>query len=332
MGRDRVVVLSRVVAAVAAAVFASACTVQVSGDPVAGTTLPPVPEELTSEVVFEDLTTVDPCSLIDLSVFDELGSAEFATPESLDYCLLTVKADGDDAFLMVGALDALDEDLAGVRIEEFDGGLWLSQRDDSAEYCSQLLVFPDDVTLEVQGSTTDSGTDICPFVEAAMEYVVGVVLDGDVEHREPKKRSLITVDPCEVLSDADVQGVPGFEAAAKPAQSPAEHGCYWETGSGANRMSVRLTFGVGREPEAFRPGANETLIAGRESATNPYDSVGDGSYCAVETGHILFEEVDGEDIVEVAGVFVRMPAGQVNAGCQAAVAVATIVWPELPKS
>ena len=55
-------VLPRVIALAAVAVL-SACTTQVSGTPVAGDTLPPPePKELTAEAVFDDLTTVDPCS------------------------------------------------------------------------------------------------------------------------------------------------------------------------------------------------------------------------------------------------------------------------------
>lgn len=321
------------VAVAALVVSLSACTARVGGTPVADTTVPDRPEELTSEVVFDDPTTVDPCSLTDLSVFDDLGDATYATPESFDYCSLRVELnDGGEAFLMVGELDAVDPDRSGVPIDEFDGGLSLAQLDDSPDYCSQLLVFPDDVSLYVQGSVAGGTPDTCPAVEVAMKHVVEVVQDGEIEHRDPKDRSLVTMDPCDLLSDEDVQAVPGFEAADKPDQSPAKHECYWETDAGPTRMSVRLTFGAGREPRASRPGANENLIAGRPSATNPYESIGDASICVVETGHILFEEVEGEDVVEVASMYVRMPAGQINAGCQAAVTLATIVWPGLPKS
>lgn len=82
--------LPRVVTVVACLVL-SACTTQVGGTPVAGTTLPEEPAELTASAVFDDLTTVDPCSLTSPSVFSSFGAADFAIPESLDYCAISVK-------------------------------------------------------------------------------------------------------------------------------------------------------------------------------------------------------------------------------------------------
>ncbi len=70
-------------------------------------------------------------------------------------------------------------------------------------------------------------------------------------------------------------------------------------------------------------------VAGRRSVINKYSEVGEHSYCSVATAHIPFEEIEGEDAVEVASVFVRMPAGRVEAGCAAATAVA---GPELPEA
>jgi hypothetical protein len=64
--------------------------------------------------------------------------------------------------------------------------------------------------------------------------------------------------------------------------------------------------------------------------TSQYRNVGEHDYCAVETGHLPFTEIEGEDAVEVASVYVRMPTGQAGKACAAATAVAELVWPELP--
>lgn len=315
----------------------SACTSTVGGTAVAGTTLPPEPEELTSEVVFDDLTSIDPCSLTDLDTFEEFGEVEFATPESLDYCAIGVDATGGGhAVISVGSfgeLAALPE-LDGKHVKDLDGGLWIGQQDEDPAFCAQLLVFPDGVTQQVAGSVYEGDVNTCPMVEAGMAKLVEVVQDKGVEHRDPEKDSLLSIDPCDLVEDDEVAAIAGLTGAKQKSEYPGKHMCYWEVPDAVSRVSVRVTFGAGPEPKATADGANTNPVAGRPSATNPYPTVGDGSFCAVETAHLPFTEVDGheDDTFELASVFVRMPAGQVAAGCTAALAVANIVWPELPSA
>lgn len=326
-------VLPRVIALVAVAVL-SACTSRVGGTPVAGATLPDKPEEITAESVFDDLTTIAPCALTEPEVFDEFGETAFAPPESLDYCAISVDTpDGAKVVVSVGSLGSVDAipELQGKRVKDLDGGLWVGQQDEDEAFCSQLLVFTDGVTMQVQGSLYEGDTNTCPMVEAGMDHLTEVVLEGDVDQRDPPKDSLQTIDPCDLVKDSDVAAIEGLAGAEQPSEYPGKHTCFWQVPNASTRVSVRVVFGAGPKPEALQPGANVNPVAGRPSATNPYASIGDGSYCAVETGHIPFDEVDGEDAVELASVFVRMPAGQVEAGCKAALAVANIVWPELPE-
>ena len=95
---------------------------------------------------------------------------------------------------------------------------------------------------------------------------------------------------------------------------------------------MRLQFGAGPKPTANGEGATEDPVAGRPTATNPYPTFGSRSFCAVETAHLPFTEIsEVKDAFELASVYVRMPAGQVAAGCAAARAVAELVWPKLPE-
>jgi hypothetical protein len=285
--------------------------------------------------VFDDLTRIAPCSLTEPDVFAEFGDVEFAPPESLDYCAIKVDTpDGANVVMSVGSLGTLDAlpELRGKRVKEVEKGLWVGQQDDDESFCSQLLVFPDDVTLQVQASVYEGATNTCPMVEAGMDRVIEVVLAGDAEQRDPPADSLQTLDPCDTIDDGQVTAIGGLTGAARPHEYPGEHTCYWEVPGATSRISVRLMFSAGVEPEVYQTGGNANPVAGRPTVTNPYPSLGDGSFCAVETGHIPFDEIDDEKAVELAGVFVRMPAGQVDAACAAAVAVATIVWPELPEA
>jgi hypothetical protein len=331
LGVILVSVLPRVVAVVACLAL-SACTTSVGGTPVAGTTLPEEPAELTASEVFDDLTTIDPCSLTSPSVFSSFGDADFATPESLDYCAISVKpSSGNEAVIAVGAFGELEAqpELQGKRVKEVDGGLWVGQQDDTPSFCSQQLVFPDGVTVQVQGSLYVGDVDACPMVEAGMDQLIKAVQDGDVDHRSPERDSLVLIDPCSLVDDDAVGAIPGLTGARQPNDYPGEHTCFWEV---STDVTVRLQFGTGLKPTATGEGANEDPVAGRPTATNPYPNVGSRAFCAVETAHIPFTEVSevDEDVFELASVFVRMPAGQVAAGCTAARAVAELVWPKLP--
>jgi hypothetical protein len=311
----------------------SACTSQVSGTPVAGTTLPEEPEELTAESVFEDLTTVAPCSLVDPSVLEPFGGAELGTPESLDYCAVSVDPpDGTDVVISVGQLGVLDAtpEVRAQQVKEIDGGLWVGWQENLPSYCTQLLVFPDEVTMQVQGVARDGGdADTCPMVEAAMDHAIEVILDGGVEHRDPADDSLVTIDPCSLVSDGEIGAIQGLAGARQPNPFPGKHVCFWEAGP---EVTVRVQFGAGNPPIAHGPGANQDPLADRPTVMNPFEELGTGSYCSVESAHIPFDEVEGADgVVEVANVFVGMPKGQVAAGCVAARTVAGILWPKLPK-
>jgi hypothetical protein len=325
-----VAVLPRVIALAAVAVL-SACATQVSGTPVAGDTVPPPePEELTAEAVFDDFTTVDPCSLTSPDVFDSFGGVDFAPPESLDYCAISVRTSDGEATISVGAFSTIHEtpELQGKRVKDIDGGLWVGQYDDTPTYCSQLLVFPDDVTVEVLGAVFDGDTDTCPMVEAGMDHMIEVIQDGDVKHRDPRTESLIEIDPCSLVDSSDVTAIPGLTGVQRMREYPGRHSCFWAAG---DDLSLRINFSAGPKPTATEAGGNENPIAGRPTAMNPYPELGSSAFCAVETAHFPFTEVkDADDVFELASVFVRMPKGQVDAACVAARAVAEQLWPDLP--
>ncbi|MFI7678356.1 hypothetical protein [Actinophytocola sp. NPDC049390] len=320
-------VLPRVLA-VLAVVLVSACTSRVGGLPVAATT---VPDELTSEAAFEDLTTVAPCSLTDPEAFAEYGTPEFATPESFDYCAIRINTDGDaDVLISVGAFGVLSAqpEIEGNRVKDVEPGMWVGQQNDSSSFCSQLLVFPDGVTMQVAGTVYDGSADTCPMVDTGMEWAIDVILDGDVEHRDPQNDSLITVDPCSLVGDGDIAAIPGLDGVNRPDDYPGKHTCFWEQRPDSP-VTVRVEFGAGPEPAVYGD-AKEGLVAGRQTVTSQYREINGHDYCAVETGHLPFTEIESEDVVEVASVYVRMPTGQVTKACAAATAVAELVWSELP--
>lgn len=291
-----------------------------------------MPQELTAAALFDDFTTVDPCSLTSPEVFDAFGATEYATPESLEYCAISVDvADGSDVLIVVGAFEELATrpDLPDKRVKDVAGGLWVGQLDDKPSFCWQTLVFPDDVHMQVLGRVLDGGdADTCPMVEAGMDHATRVILDEGVEHRAPERNSLMLVDPCTLASDSAIGAIAGLAGARQPYGYPAKHNCFWEAGG---EVSARVQFGAGPEPVATEAGGNEEPVAGRPTVTNPYPELRAGSYCVVATAHIPFTEVEEiNGVFELASVAVVMPKGQVDTACAAARAVAALVWPKLP--
>jgi hypothetical protein len=328
-----------VTAAVVLLVALAGCSTRLGGEPVAATSLPnrsgaPEPDDHTAAAMLGDLPTLAPCGLTDPAVFGSGGTADFATPESLDYCTISVKPQpGVEVVVSVGQLGRLSvtPGLPGTRIRDIDEDRYVTQSDDGAGYCTQTLVFPDDVTLDVSGTPYQgSPEDTCTLVTTAMDKVVEVVDGGEVGHRSPADDSFVGLDPCSLVGDDTVTALPGFTAAQRR-EYPARHQCYWETATGPDRLSIRLMFAAGPVPATGTAGAKSTPIGGRPTITTPYPDVGDAAYCAVESAHLPFDEVPGQaGMVELAEVYVRMPKGKVDQGCQAATAVATKVWPALP--
>jgi hypothetical protein len=308
-----------------AVVVLSACTARFGGVPVAGDSLPEL-DELTAESVFGDFTTVAPCSLTDPSTFDAFGTARFGEPEStLDYCTVLVQTAADAAVSVnVGLFEELatTPELANQRVRDVERGMWVGQRPTGTSFCTQVLVFPEGVTVEVHAYETQGEADTCSIAGAGMDHVIEVVLDGKVAHRSPAPNSLVVLDPCALVSDGDVTAVPGLAGMRKPDNYPGKHKCRWTQGD----LVVVVAFGAGSKPAADRA----LPLAGRPTVTSPVE-VSERSFCTVETGHIPFTEVAGvADQVELASVFVNMPPGQSAAACTAAHAVAEVLWPKLP--
>lgn len=279
--------------------------------------------------MFGDFTTVNPCSLTDPSVFENFGSTDFGTPEStLDYCTIIVKpATGTQATVNVGLFGTLAAapELESQRVRrDVERGLWVGQHSADPAKCTQLLVFPDSVTMEVRAYEAAGDVDTCPIAEAAMNHAIEVVLNRDVSHRSPAGNSLVLIDPCSLVDAEDLAAVPGLSGVREPADYPGKHSCYWDAGDAAGMV---VAFGAGPKLR----NATES-VAGRPTVAAPVE-VEARSYCNVETAHIPFTEVNGvDDYFELATVFVRLPPGQATAACTAARTIAEAVWPKLPRT
>ncbi len=325
----------KLLAVLVAVLAVAGCSTRLGGVPGAATTLESEsePSANTASNLLGDLATFDPCSLIEPEVFAAFGDAEWGTVESLDYCTVDVTPDdGGPILLSIGQLDDLTENPNAQEVEQLDGRLWIAQPTDEATLCTFLLVFEDNVTLEVTGSVVEGEEPrLCSVVRSGMDEVVRIIEAGEVGERDPPDRSLQPVDPCELLTDETVAAQSGMSGSERY-EPPARHMCRWSASPGPEAMTVRVVFNAGVSPSVSRPGSVSQRIAGRSTIVTPVPELGSMSYCLVDAPHVEFESPRQDGLVEIASVWVRVAAGQVNLACQVATALAAEVWPRLPSA
>lgn len=325
----------KLLAVLVAVLAVAGCSTRLGGVPGAATTLESEsePSANTASNLLGDLAAFDPCSLTEPDVFAAFGDAEWGTVESLDYCTVDVTPDdGGLILLTIGQLDDLTENPNATEIEQLDGRLWIAQPIDEATLCTLLLVFEDNVTLEVTGSAVEGEEPrLCSVVRSGMDEVVRIIEAGEVGERDPPDRSLQPIDPCELLPDETVAAQSGMSGSERY-EPPARHVCRWSASPGPEAMTVRVVFNAGPPPSVSRPGSVSRQIAGRSTIVTPVPELGSVSYCLVDAPHVEFESPGQDGLVEIASVWVRAAAGQVNLACQVATALATEVWPRLPSA
>jgi hypothetical protein len=326
----------KLLAVLVAVLAVAGCSTRLGGVPQAATTLESEPASEranTASTLLGDLPELDPCSLTDPEVFAAFGDAEWGVVESLDYCTIDVTPDdGSRILLTIGQLDDLTENPNAQEIEQLDGRLWIAQPADDATLCTLLLVFEDNVTLEVTGSVVEGEAPrLCSVVRSGMDEVVRIIEAGTVGQRVPPDRSLQPIDPCELLTDETVAAQPGMSGSERY-EPPARHVCRWSASPGPEAMTVRVAFNAGVPPTASRPGAAVRSIAGRSTVVSPVPELGSVSYCLADAPHVEFESPGQDGVVEIASVWVRASPGQVDLACQVATAVAAEVWPLLPSA
>jgi hypothetical protein len=177
------------------------CTARVDGSPVT-TTGRETPTGGAAAAMLGELTTIDPCSLTDLDVFDEFGAATFDVPASFDYCAIDTAIGGADVTVSVGTLNTLAEppDATTKRVKDLDDDMYVIQPESTERHCDQELVFADQITLRVSADIfTDAPTDLCPMVAAVMDKVIDVVEQGPCP--TPGARGRLADPPRRLLDD-----------------------------------------------------------------------------------------------------------------------------------
>ncbi|MGC7099539.1 hypothetical protein ACPZ19_33100 [Amycolatopsis lurida] len=285
---------------------------------------------LNAATAFGDLTTVDYCSLLDATKLTDVAEGPRV---SFDNCYLRLRIDGQNAdFWLGGVIDEQSRNEYAMTTE-IDDGPELKRRltieKPSSDYdgsCYRYLVFRDELSLQANISSFDSTNvsaadlppeRLCPVVEDVLEQAATAVVEKRVGHLNFPAGSLGSVDPCGIVSDAEIGAHLGTVQSAR--KTLTKHSCRWGR-SGENYVS--LYFSVDKPTPADAGYTPETL-AGRQAMV--WTST--GSYCSAQTTLKPWPGAkDGE--VETASIFVSMYSG--GDPCGVMRNVANTVFPRLP--
>jgi hypothetical protein len=335
--------LRRVTSVLLVGVLATAgCSREINGVPT-GQAAPPTstspgdagsatPSGGTSTSLLGEFRTIDSCSLTDPGEFSEFGTSRWGVIDSLDECLVEVVTGNPDepVSVYVGNLDHVEAfpDIRGKKSRDVGDGLKVVDYESESSYCSQLLVFPDGLTMTVS-ATPYRGEEakLCDLVTAGMNKAVKVIEDGRVNHRAYPFNSLAAIDPCVIVPGDATAAVPNL-GTVSPKSYPAKHNCLWASADAVNGPRLRVMFIAGTPPKAAGEGSSETLVAGRPTVLSQSSTAGTNVYCFAEAGHVPLVNQPG--LVEKVFVSVRLPKDQAGSVCKAAADVAGVLWPRLP--
>lgn len=292
---------------------------------------------ITAKSRLGDVSTLNPCGLLDLSKLPAGLSAAPASPQdqnpSLDACNYTMVASRRGALLVVGRpTSTLPSTITGPA-EPLDRGLALrggTLVDNDCEAAVELgdgtyLISEADLDL---GTVAHPGTGLEPLCQAAHDGaadIANVLLSNvPMRHRGTPVKSLTGLNPCDMVAG---QQVDGLTLEARADESAGE--CIWPGGY-RQQPILRLQFTT-----VIPPSGPQVIIAGRPTYQFGQDSKpvnptvpadGNESICQAET-------VQGPgtgNLVEIAEVTVTDQPGQQDHTCLLATDLAKLAWAKLP--
>ncbi|HWD02646.1 MAG TPA: hypothetical protein VG674_09360 [Amycolatopsis sp.] len=229
---------------------------------------PAPPSPLTATAALGDFTTLDYCSLLDVS---RLRGATADDPDSsFTDCRADYLRSGRSHTVTVGPL-AADAD-PNVKPYRYAGpvpdGVSVQQAGFTPDRsCTRTVTFADGVRLAVvvaddEGAT--GGNERCTDADATVGGVLAAVSDGKVGHHRFLDRSWGRVDPCALLDVHELDAISGPDT--QPAAALSGHSCI--------RGTVSVEFAVQKRAPT---GATETL-GGRTA-----HEAADGAFCRITT-------------------------------------------------
>ncbi|MGW4483510.1 hypothetical protein ACWEOE_06690 [Amycolatopsis sp. NPDC004368] len=298
-----------VVVALGGALVLAACSSAAAPAPAATQ----APSPLTAVAALGDFTTLDYCSLLDVS---RLRGATADDPDSsFTDCRADYVRSGRPHTVSVGALAA--EPDPNVKPYQYSGplpdGVAVQQSGFTPDKtCSRAVTFADGIRLGVTVSDAEgpgAADARCADADAVVGGALAAATGGRVRHHQFPDRSWGRVDPCALLDVHELDAISG--AGTQPSAGLSGHSCI--------RGTVSVEFSVQKQAPA---GASETL-GGRTARQNT-----DGAFCRLTTTQPSPDTPGRGEQAVVSVVDTTGSSG--TAACPAASQVAALVFAKIP--
>lgn len=297
-----------------------------------------------------DLTTLDPCSLVNTSSYQGRAIA-FPDYFSSCYVFVTLASSGQTIDLTVyysgtGDVHQIDQNQFTVTKQ---GALTVAVQPHpvSTGQCQGNVYYTD--TNEIGMTTSaDSGTssspsasDLCQVVTTAAADVVAAINGKTFKHLSYPSGSMGRVDVCGLLAASSVKSVVGGLGTTNT--YPGGHSCYWGNWNNTSQPNVFFGTALYTGPEKTNtPGLTQQTMDGRQTLVVPsgstVSSTGSVMTCRADTavhtwpswpGVMTPTSTGSTKIIEYATLEAAV-SGTQDQACQAAVRLATMAWSRLP--
>jgi hypothetical protein len=296
-----------------------------------GTTGPPKTND--SAFTAAKLREIDACALLDKDTLSKVGAPDENDVTDFSRCSNFMKdLEGKDLSISLTLGEGLLENPAEA--DKNIGGLPAIESElDDKTACFQTAVTETSPNRGIRVQTGGKAKNMCDIGRTVLTAVVNRIRT-DPPRYDRKPGSLIAVDPCAQLGDADVTAVLGAGAKTTPTNL---HWCSWSD-NGAE-VWVWLSYGVNPAKSVDAAKTQPVDVAGIHafqeldtssgaSGGGPEGRGAGKAQCSVEWAHL---PLTGSFAEVVNVTFIRYTAQQGEDVCAKAQAAAKTLVPKLPK-
>lgn len=267
------------------------------------------------------LREIDACALLDKDLLSKVGVPDEPDVTDFSRCSHFMKdKEGKDLNITVTVGEGLYEDPADAKGNV--GGLPAIESElDDKTACFETAVTESAPARGIKVQIGGKAANMCDVGRTVLTAVVNRIRTDPPKYQR-KPGSLILVDPCAQLTEADVTELLGGKAEVRPTNL---HWCSWSLKDA--ELWVWLSSGVDPAKVADPAKTKKVDIAG-VSAIQELDS-SSGAKCSIEWAHL---GLGGSDAEVVNATFIRSTAQAGEDACAKAGSIARTLVPKLPKS
>ena len=268
------------------------------------------------------LREIDACALLDKDLLSKVGVADEPDVTDFSRCShFTKDKEGKDLNISLTIGEGLYEDVSDAKGNI--GGLPAIESElDDKTACFETAVTQASPARGIKVQIGGKAANMCDVGRTVLTAAVQRIRTDPPKY-QLKPGSLVPVDPCAALTEADVTGLLGSGSEMRPTNL---HWCTWSLKDA--ELWVWLSSGVDPAKVADPAKTKKVDVAG-VSAIQEADSSSGGAKCSIEWAHL---GLGGSDAEVVNATFIRSTAQPGEDACAKAAVIARTLVPKLPKS